>query len=119
MKAIDQARIVVFKRASAMLSWLRPAAESPAAPPLIGNDVETVLGGYGIIMTPGQDLAFFARSSAWRCTTCGKVHTFEQRVSVAIASPCPCAGIEFEPQRDNFAAAALSPEQRLPSLLTQ
>ncbi len=122
MKAIESARAAVFKRASAMLSWRQKELEGAPAPALLGNNLETALAGYGLVVTPAQDLAFFARSSAWRCTTCGKVHRFAERVSVVFASPCACASIEFEPQHEAFASAsapALAPELTLPALLTQ
>jgi len=100
MEALASARIAVMARARAMLAWRERITENALAPALIGDGVETTLGGSGLVITPAQDLAFFARSSAWRCTTCGKLHAFSERVSVAVASPCACASIEFEPQRD-------------------
>ena len=100
MEALASARIAVMARARAMLAWRERLNESTPAPTLIGDGVETAFGGSGLVITPAQDLAFFARSSAWRCTTCGKLHAFSERVSVAVASPCACASIEFEPQRD-------------------
>lgn len=119
MKAIASTRIAVFKRALAMLSWRQEGdAGQPAAGPL-GNDLATANGGYGLVITPAQDLAFFARSAAWRCTSCGKVHRFDERVAVVFASPCGCTSIEFEPQRDEASASAVAPELTLPALLTQ
>ena len=61
-------------------------------------DIDTVFGDSVLAMTPAQSAGFFARSSSWRCTGCGKVHVFEQVVPVAAASPCVCASIEFEPR---------------------
>jgi hypothetical protein len=52
----------------------------------------------GLVMTPAQTAGFFARSSSWRCTGCGKIHVFASVVPVVAASPCACAGIEFEPR---------------------
>ncbi len=119
MKAIASTRIAVFKRALAMLSWRQETAANQPAAALLGSEIETALGGYGLVITPAQDLAFFARSSAWRCTSCGKVHRFDERVAVVFASPCVCTSIEFEPLRDDAFAPALSPELTLPALLTQ
>ena len=118
MKLIESTRNAVFKRALAMMSWRQEAAAGRPPAALLGDDIETANGGYGLVITPAQDLAFFARSAAWRCTSCGKVHRFEERVSVVFASPCACASIEFEPQHDAF-ASALAPELTLPALLTQ
>jgi hypothetical protein len=78
--------------------------------------VDTVFGDTGLVMTPAQAPAFFARSSAWRCTGCGKVHVFPQLVPVAVASPCTCASIEFEPQRE--LAFAWDPTPRAMQLVT-
>ena len=90
-----------------MLGWSHLRIENAFSPTLLGNDLDTAEPGPAIVMSPAQDLAFFARSSAWRCTSCSKVHHFEERVSVVFASPCVCTGIEFEPQRgDAFAAVA-------------
>ena len=92
-----------------MLGWHQPHIEVSNAPALLGNDLETAVSGNALVITPAQDLAFFARSSAWRCTSCGKVHTFDERVSVVFASPCVCTSIEFEPQRgDAFAVGVTS-----------
>lgn len=65
--------------------------------------------GTGLVMNPAQAPAFFARSSSWRCTGCREVHVFERLVSVAFASPCRCAGIEFEPLRELAAASNAFP----------
>jgi hypothetical protein len=54
--------------------------------------------GTGLVMTAAQAAGFFARSSSWRCTGCGKVHVFAHVVPVVAASPCACASIEFEPR---------------------
>jgi len=118
MKAIESTRIAVFKRALAMLSW-RQEGGSGRSSALLGSDLETTDGGYGLVITPAQDLAFFARSAAWRCTSCGKVHRFDERVAVVFASPCVCTSIEFEPQRDDAFASVIAPELTLPALLTQ
>lgn len=101
-----------------MLSWRERELEGGTAPALLGDGLETLPAGYGLVVTPAQDLAFFARSAAWRCTSCGKVHRFEDRVSVVFASPCACTSIEFEPQRD-ASGASMAPELTLPALLDQ
>lgn len=109
MTVIEAARIAVLKQARAMLGWHPARIEGGPSPALLGSDDETAEGVPALVMTPAQDVAFFARSSAWRCTGCGKVHNFEERVSVVFASPCACTGIEFEPQRgDAFAATAVT-----------
>ena len=118
MKVIASTRIAVFKRALAMLSWRQEGGAAKPAVGLLGSDLETANGGYGLVITPAQDLAFFARSAAWRCTSCGKVHRFDERVAVVFASPCVCTSIEFEPQRDDTFAHTVSPELTLPALLT-
>ncbi|MEO8080154.1 MAG: hypothetical protein ABI641_06460 [Caldimonas sp.] len=94
-----------------MLSLRGHAIDGPArARRIEPDDVDTVIGDTGLVMNPAQAPAFFARSSSWRCTGCGKVHFFGQLVPVAVASPCTCASIEFEPQRDlAFAPQAFSP----------
>lgn len=119
MKAIASTRIAVFKRALAMLSWRQEGGPDKPTTALLGNDIDTANGGYGLVITPAQDLAFFARSAAWRCTSCGKVHRFDERVAVVFASPCVCTSIEFEPQRDDAFASIVAPELTLPALLTQ
>lgn len=106
MTVIEAARIAVLKQARAMLGWHPPRIAGPAR---LGSDDDRDEGVSALVMTPAQDVAFFARSTAWRCTGCGKVHNFEERVSVVFASPCACTGIEFEPQRgDAFAATAVT-----------
>jgi hypothetical protein len=71
-----------------------PGSES--SPP--SDEIDTVFGDTGLVMTPAQSAGFFARSASWRCTGCGKLHVFTQVVPVAAASPCTCASIEFEPR---------------------
>ena len=100
MGRIAEARIAVFETAQALLSMRQSTIEGPPPPARLHEGVVTTWGETGLVMTPAQDLAFFARSAAWRCTGCGKVHNFAQRVPVTVASPCQCASIEFEPQRE-------------------
>ncbi len=108
MKDIDSVHVAVLRQARAMLGWPQPHFEISNAPVLLGNDVDTAVSAHALVVTPAQDLAFFARSSAWRCTSCGKVHSFAERVSVVFASPCVCTSIEFEPQRGDAFAVAVS-----------
>lgn len=108
MKAIETARVAVMKQARALIGRQQPPAEALNVPALLVGNLETAVSGHALVITPAQDLAFFARSSAWRCTSCGKVHTFEERVSVVFASPCVCTSIEFEPQRGDAFAVAVS-----------
>ncbi|MDQ6626844.1 MAG: hypothetical protein M3Z29_00100 [Pseudomonadota bacterium] len=119
MARIESARMEVFEQARAMLAMHEGAMQALAAPALPGAEPQAAPADSGLAMTPAQDLAFFARSSSWRCTACGRVQVFAQRVSVAHASPCACASIEFEPQRERSAAGAGSLEQVLPQILGQ
>lgn len=104
MGRIESARIAVLAWSRAVMS-LRARVDYT---PRVGHDgdaddsgfADTVVGDTGLIMNPAQAPGFFARSASWRCMGCGKVHFFGQMVPVATASPCSCAGIEFEPQRD-------------------
>ena len=99
---IATARAAVVSWSQALLSMRRVAIEEGRrAPDETWQDADTIFGDdTGLAMTPAQAPAFFARSAAWRCTSCGKVHAFVHRVPVATASPCSCAGIEFEPHRE-------------------
>ena len=100
MSRIEVARSLVLEWSRSVLSH-RPAANDESSTVVdLPGEVQTVYGDTGLVMTPAQASAFFARSSSWRCTSCGKVHVFEERVSVTLASPCSCAGIEFDPQRE-------------------
>ena len=101
MGRIADARAAVMDWSRTVLSLRGRAIEGPTGDGGQRDEfVDTVFGDTGLVMTPAQAPAFFARSSAWRCTGCGKVHVFPQLVPVAVASPCTCAGIEFEPQRE-------------------
>jgi hypothetical protein len=101
MGRIADARAAVLDWSRTMLSQRGRSIEGPSADGSHQPEfVDTVYGDTGLVMTPAQAPAFFARSSSWRCTSCGKVHVFENLVSVAAASPCTCASIEFEPQRE-------------------
>lgn len=100
MSRIEVARSLVLEWSRSVLSH-RPAANDESSTTIdLPGEVQTVYGDTGLVMTPAQAAAFFARSSSWRCTSCGKVHLFEERVSVSLASPCSCTGIEFDPQRE-------------------
>jgi hypothetical protein len=100
MSRIEVARDAVLEWSRSVLSHRPPSQEQTTTSVELHNEVQTVYGDTGLVMTPAQAPAFFARSSSWRCTSCGKVHTFEQRVPVSLASPCSCTGIEFDPQRE-------------------
>ena len=100
MGRIADARAAVLDWSRSVLSVRGRAIEGPNGAPGGAEFVDTVYGDTGLVMTPAQAPAFFARSSSWRCTGCGKVHVFEQLVPVSVASPCTCASIEFEPQRE-------------------
>ena len=96
METMSATQIQVFRRARALLSLRRQHSDTPGMP-LLGDYVDADVGG-GFVMSPAQHLAFFARSTSWRCTGCGKVHAFTHLVPVTAASPCTCASIEFEPR---------------------
>ncbi len=101
MGRIADARAAVLDWSRTVLSMRGRSIETSAiAGGEITDFVDTVVGDTGLVMTPAQAPAFFARSSSWRCTSCGKVHLFDDLVPVSVASPCTCANIEFEPQRD-------------------
>lgn len=101
MGKIEAARAAVLAWSYAVLGLRRRALEDRAdAGDSLSSQLDAIFGETGLVMTPAQAPAFFARSSSWRCTSCGKVHIFTQLVSVAIASPCSCASIEFEPHRE-------------------
>ena len=101
MGRIADARAAVLDWSRTVLALRGRSIEGPgAAAGQSAEFVDTVYGETGLVMTPAQAPAFFARSSSWRCTACGKVHVFENLVAVSAASPCTCASIEFEPQRE-------------------
>jgi hypothetical protein len=100
MSRIEVARGAVLEWSRTVLSQRPPSQDETSTNVELPNEVQTVYGDTGLVMTPAQAPAFFARSSSWRCTSCGKVHVFEQRVPVSLASPCSCTGIEFDPQRE-------------------
>jgi hypothetical protein len=99
MGRIESARAAVLQWSRAVLALRGRALDGPLpvdAPP--SDDVDTIFDVTGLVMTPAQPAGFFARSSSWRCTGCGKVHMFSHVVPVVAASPCTCASIEFEPR---------------------
>lgn len=101
MGRIESARLAVLEWSRAVLALRGQGIGGPLGIEKAATEfADTVFGETGLVMNPAQAPAFFARSSAWRCTGCGKVHFFGQLVPVSIASPCNCASIEFEPQRE-------------------
>ena len=66
--------------------------------------MQTVLGAPRRVIAASQAAGFAARSRAWRCIGCGKVHTFSGPVRVVMASPCSCGQIEFEPRSPRIRA---------------
>jgi hypothetical protein len=99
MGRIEAAREAVLQWSQSVLALRGRSLESP--PPngsLSLDEIDTLVGDTGLVMTPAQSAGFFARSSSWRCTGCGKVHVFAHVVPVVAASPCVCASIEFEPR---------------------
>lgn len=100
MGRIADARAAVLDWSRTVLSLRGRTIEGPDGTGTTAEFVDTVFGDTGLVMTPAQAPAFFARSSSWRCTGCGKVHVFPNLVPVSVASPCSCASIEFEPQRE-------------------
>ena len=109
MGRIADARAAVLDWSRTVLSKHGRTLEGPASGTDAAEFIDTVIGDTGLVMTPAQAPAFFARSSSWRCTACGKVHVFPSLVPVAVASPCSCANIEFEPQRELAFAWDASP----------
>jgi hypothetical protein len=101
MGRIADARAAVLDWSRTVLALRGRSLEGPGGAGEAGTEfVDTVMGDTGLVMTPAQAPAFFARASSWRCTACGKVHAFPGLVPVSLASPCSCASIEFEPQRE-------------------
>lgn len=99
MGRIESARVAVLQWSRSVLALRGRSLEGPdpgGAP--VSDEVDAIFGDTGLVMTPAQTAGFFARSSSWRCTGCGKVHVFAHVVPVAAASPCTCASIEFEPR---------------------
>jgi len=96
MDRIEAAREAVLQWSRSVLALRGRSLEGPLVdgpPPEDG-----AAGEIGLVMTPAQTAGFFARSSSWRCTGCGKIHVFAHVVPVVAASPCVCASIEFEPR---------------------
>ncbi len=110
MGRIADARAAVLDWSRTVLSMRGRSIQGPdGADGQAAEFVDTIVGDTGLVMTPAQAPAFFARASSWRCTACGKVHVFEHLVPLSHASPCTCASIEFEPQRDLAFSWDLSP----------
>ena len=97
MDRIEAAREAVLQWSRSVLALRGRSLEGPLADGALPLD-DTASGEIGLVMTPAQTAGFFARSSSWRCTGCGKVHVFAHVVPVVAASPCVCASIEFEPR---------------------
>jgi len=118
MTRIEVARGVVLEWSRSVLSRQPAPTETLSTTANLSTDVATIFGDTGLVMTPAQAPAFFARSTSWRCTSCGKVHVFAERVSVSHASPCSCTGIEFDPQRElDFAGDSFAGLNRALGLL--
>jgi hypothetical protein len=110
MGRIADARAAVLDWSRTVLSMRGRSIEGPDGSGTQSPEfVDTIFGDTGLAMTPAQAPAFFARASSWRCTSCGKVHVFEHLVPLSHASPCSCASIEFEPQRELAFSWDLSP----------
>lgn len=106
MRRIAAIMITASRRGFALLARLRAdrkARQGVASLPALTmsplrNDVQTHLGGTRFMLSPAQAAAHLMRSPTWRCVACGKVHAYAVPVRVAMASPCSCGQIEFEPQ---------------------
>ena len=96
MGRIESAREAVLQWSRSVLALRGRSIEGPLPDGSMPDDA--FAGETGLVMTPAQTAGFFARSSSWRCTGCGKVHVFAHVVPVVAASPCVCASIEFEPR---------------------
>jgi len=97
MNRIEAAREAVLQWSRSVLALRGRSLEGPLVEGSAPAD-DAVSAETGLVMTPAQTAGFFARSSSWRCTGCGKVHVFAHVVPVVAASPCVCASIEFEPR---------------------
>lgn len=113
MGRIEAAREAVLQWSRSVLALRGRSIEGPlSAGGASADEIDAAFGDNGLVMTPAQTAGFFARSSSWRCTGCGKVHVFAHVVPVAAASPCACASIEFEPRLEvDFAWAVTGPRQ--------
>jgi hypothetical protein len=98
MGRIEAAREAVLQWSQSVLALRGRSLEAPPNGSLSPDAIDALFGETGLVMTPAQSAGFFARSSSWRCTGCGKVHVFAHVVPVVAASPCVCASIEFEPR---------------------
>jgi hypothetical protein len=99
MGRIEAAREAVLQWSQSVLALRGRSLQGPPSNGALSPDeIDTLFGEAGLVMTPAQSAGFFARSSSWRCTGCGKVHVFAHVVPVVAASPCVCASIEFEPR---------------------
>jgi hypothetical protein len=112
MGRIEAARAAVLQWSRSVLALRGRSLDGPLSADASAEDADLFASDNGLVMTPAQTAGFFARSSSWRCTGCGKVHVFTQLVPVAAASPCVCASIEFEPRMEaDFAWAVPGPRQ--------
>ena len=122
MKPIETARDVEARQARALWSWQQQQGGDTSTAPRLGNGngngPRTDDTARGLVVTAAQDLGFFARAANWRCASCGTVHRFEEQVPVSRVSPCACASIEFQPQRDGLFATTPMVEGDASPLLT-
>ena len=109
MGRIEAAREAVLQWSRSVLALRGRSLDGP--PPDASSLPEDSFAEIGLVMTPAQTAGFFARSSRWRCTGCGKVHVFSHVVPVVAASPCACASIEFEPRLEPDFSWGTGPRQ--------
>src|SRR4029078_674819 len=75
MGRIESAREAVLQWSRAVLALRGRSLEGPFASDS-PDGIDAIIGDTRLVMTPAQTAGFFARSSSWRCTGCGKVHVF-------------------------------------------
>ena len=69
MGRIADARAAVLDWSRTVLTMRGRSIEGQGGAGDQGTDfVDTIFGDTGLVMTPAQAPAFFARSSSWRCT---------------------------------------------------
>ena len=94
MGRIESARAAVLQWSRSVLALRGRALDGPPGPDAPSDDeADTIFDVTGLVMTPAQPAGFFARSSSWRCTGCGKVHMFSHvvRSSPRRRAPAPAS----------------------------
>ena len=116
MSSFESTHDVIVRQERALNAWRQPAHNVLPLPDTSARGGDTRFAGRGLVFTAAQDLGFFARSKSWQCAACLRVHRFDEKVSVVTASPCVCAGIEFEPHADGTFATPMLTNAAVPLL---